>query len=275
MWFLEHNNKRIREFGTREEAETVLEKMGSVIAAHYKLVVETGNPKTDRMLMEGMVANDLNNILLPRISVDEYVPADPETDNVVVAFFIKGVPEAVLPFKNFAEKSNGVRFSDYGDSDTVVNTSIVYVEFDRENLEIEDIHNLMVQASMLAGIEVDDFTMTFPHTNKKFPYDSELMLHYFRSRNERKNRIAQQKALDAARKDFEADVARMSQGEKEEPYTDSESREMAAQGGIAQGDADQNNQPAQSQGAPENTGQGLAPAQESIVDRLSRLPLTG
>ena len=125
---------------------------------------------------------------------------------MVIAFFLKGVPEATLPFKSFCEQSNGVISADYGDSETVVGAQNVYVEFDRENLEMEDIHALMVQAGMLSGLEPADFTMTFPHTDKKFPYDPQTMKEYFISRNERKNRIAQQRALDKAAEQFERDL---------------------------------------------------------------------
>jgi len=150
--------------------------------------------------------SELYHILLPRISVDEYVPGDPETDNIVIGFFIKGVPNAVLPFKSFIEKSNGVLSVDYGDSDTVVNSSVIYAEFDRENLAVEDIHAIMIQASMMADLEPEDFTMTFPHNNKKFPYDPQLLAHYFQSRNEQKNRMAQQKAEMQAKQEFEKDL---------------------------------------------------------------------
>jgi hypothetical protein len=153
-----------------------------------------------------MVKGDLYKILLPRISVDEFVPGDPETDNVVIAFFLKGVPEATLPFKVFCEKSNGVINADYGDSETVVGAQNVYVEFDRENLAIEDIHAIMIQAGMLSNLEPADFTMTFPHTDKKFPYDPITMKDYFISRNEQKNRMAQQRALDKAAAEFENDL---------------------------------------------------------------------
>lgn len=207
MWYLKSKFKQgerfSAEFSSREAAEAHLRKLGPIIEQHYEVVPDTGNAKLDRYLMEGLIKGDLEHILLPRISVDEYVPSDPATDNVVVAFFIKGVPDAVQPFKNLVEKSNGVLTADYGDSETIVKTSIVYAEFDRENLEVQDIHDLLIQAAMTANLEPEDFTMTFPHTNDKFPYDLETMEHYFISRNQRKNQLAQQKAMDAAQKEFE------------------------------------------------------------------------
>jgi len=210
MWYLESTKdkgERISHtFESKEAAESHLKRLGAIIAGHYRVVADTGDASVDRMLTEGLRQGDLYHILLPRISVDEYVPGDPETDNIVIGFFIKGVPNAVLPFKGFMEKSNGVLSVDYGDSDTVVNSSVIYAEFDRENLDVEDIHAIMIQASMMANLEPEDFTMTFPHNNKKFPYDPQLLAHYFQSRNEQKNRMAQQKAEMQAKQEFEKDL---------------------------------------------------------------------
>ena len=197
MWYIENKRSGNRlnvEFSLRESAQERLDIMGPALSEEYKLVHESGDAFVDRILTEGFEPGDLYRILLPRISVDEYVPANPQTDNIVVAFFIKGVPDAVVPFKNFCEHSNGVLDVDYGDSDTIMNTSVVYVEMDRENLEIKDLDNLLEQVCIIADLEKDDFTMTFPHTNQKFPYNMDLLARYFRSRNRRKNLISQKKA---------------------------------------------------------------------------------
>jgi hypothetical protein len=224
MWILVNKKfptERISvDFASRELADASLSRLGPIIGSHYKVEANTGNPLTDKLLTEGMVKGDLYKILLPRISVDEFVPGDPETDNVVVAFFLKGVPEATLPFKNFCEQSNGVINADYGDSETVVGAQNVYCEFDRENLEMEDIDAIMIQAAMLAALEPADFTMTFPHTDKKFPYDIETMKDYFISRNEQKNRMAQQRALDAAAEEFEKSL--QDARDQQEPEQDTE-----------------------------------------------------
>ena len=177
------------------------------------------------MLTEGLVKGDLYKILLPRISVDEFVPGDPDTDNIVIAFFLKGVPEATLPFKVFAEQSNGVISADYGDSETVVGAQNVYTEFDRDNLEMEDIHALMIQSAMLAGLETEDFTMTFPHTDEKFAYDPSVMKEYFISRNKKKNEIAQRKAIDRAAKEFEKNIAQAQKGKDEQKQAEQEQQQ--------------------------------------------------
>ena len=288
MWYLKHKQTQerfARNFPTREAAEGHLDRLGPVVKNQYMVEAVTGNPRADRMLTEGLVKGDLYKILLPRISVDEFVPGDPETDNVVIAFFLKGVPEATIPYKSFVEKSNGVISADYGDSETVVGAQNVYAEFDRENLEIEDIHGLLIQAAMLAGFETDDFTMTFPHTDDKFPYDPVTMKEYFISRDIKKNQMAQQKALDRAAQEFEQTMA---DAQAEVDQANAEAEQPAPEGGDAMPEPENTGQglggaPEAATGAssieqelggggPQNTGQGLP---ESLADRWARLPLTG
>ena len=219
MWYIENKRSHNRlgvKFSLREDAAERLERMGPTLSEEYKLVHDSGDAFVDRILTEGFEPGDLYKILLPRISVDEYVPANPQTDNVVVAFFIKGVPEAVVPFKNFCEHSNGVLDVDYGDSDTIMNTSVVYVEMDRENLEIKDLDNLLEQACLIAKLEKEDFSMTFPHTNKKFPYDPKLLMRYFHSRNRRKNLISQKKAEQRAQKNLDQQLRQGNQSIRQE-----------------------------------------------------------
>ena len=228
MWYIENKRSKNRldlEFSLREDAEERLQGMGRVLSEEYKLVHESGNEFVDKILTEGLEKGDLEGILLPRLSVDEYVPANAQTDNVVIAFFIKGVPEAVVPFKNFCEHSNGVLDVDYGDSDTIMNTSVVYVEMDRENLDIQDIYELLVQISMIASMEVEDFTMTFPHTNKKFPFNPKLLQRYFTSRNRRKNMLAQKKAEMKAQRDLDQQLRSNEQSIRQEQEDDEQPME--------------------------------------------------
>lgn len=206
MWYIKNKrsgNKLNVKFSLRENAQERLTLMGKTFSEEYKLVHESGDRFVDRILTEGFEPGDLYKILLPRISIDEYVPANPQTDNIVVAFFIKGVPEAVVPFKNFCDYSNGVMDVDYGDSDTIMNTSVVYIEMDRENLEIQDLDSLLEQVCLIAELEKDDFTMTFPHTNKKFPYNIKLLDRYFKSRSRRKNMMSQKKAEKRAQAELD------------------------------------------------------------------------
>jgi len=262
MWLLENRYRKgeriSRVFSSRKDAEHQLERLGPIISGHYRVVYESGDPTVDRMLTEGLVRGDLENILLPRVSIDEYVPADPDTDNVVVAFFIKGEPKATIPLKNFVEHSSGVLSTDYGDSETIVNTQIVYAEFDRENLELDDIHGLMVQIAMLSGLEVDDFTMTFPHTNKKFPYEINLMGRYFRTRNERKNREAQKRAEIERQKKIDKELQKLHQQDQEQPSEPEQAQNQGTE-----------------QREPQTPAEALGemPVKESLINRLAQLPI--
>ena len=181
-------------YASYHDAQKFIERMGETFEDTYQPYYVTDDVRVSKIVNEGLVKGDLEDIMLPRISIDEYVPSDPGTDHVVVALFIKGVPEAVLPLSNFCNKCDGVIDVDYGDSETIPNTSIVYVEYERESLKVQHIFDLVAQISMLTNIKPEDFTFTFPHTNKKFPFEPETLVRYFRSRNLEKNIQAQKKA---------------------------------------------------------------------------------
>lgn len=224
MWIVENKYSGSRPFDQmfydEESAQGWIDRMGKTLCKEWKPMFDSDNPTLNRMINEGLNKRDLEGIILSRVSVDEYLPADQDSDNIVIAFFLKGVPESVLPFKNFCEKCNGVMDVDYGDSDTIVNTSVVYVEFDRETMDMKDLADLMTQVSMLSGLDVNDFTITFPHTNKKFPYQPRLIKHYFDSRTERDNQIAMKKAMKKAERAEDerlADIKAIRDQEEEEP----------------------------------------------------------
>ena len=192
-----------KNFQTVEEAGKFLIRLGPILQKMYRAYFERDDPKLGRMINEGLIRNDLEGILLPRLRVDEYVPSDPNTDNVVIAFLIKSVPEAVLPFKRFVEKCNGVLDVDYGDSDTLPNTSVIYVELEREGLDLGHIYEMVEFVGIVSNLKPEDFTLTFPNTNKKFPFELKIIGEYFASRNIKKNLMAQKKAEEEARKAIE------------------------------------------------------------------------
>src|SRR3546814_2056644 len=64
----------------------------------------------------------------------------------------------------------------------------------RESVKMSNIETIMRYVGMLAGISPEDFTMTSPHTDEKFPYHLEILRRYFTSRSRQKNLIAQKKA---------------------------------------------------------------------------------
>lgn len=220
MWIVENvysgNRPFNEEFTDKGETQQWIGRMGSVIAKQWKPIYESGDPNINRMVNEGLEKRDLEGIMLPRVSIDEYLPADADSDNIVLAFFIKGVPEAVIPFRDFLQQCNGVMDVDYGDSDTIVNTSVVYAELDRENFEIKDLRDIMIQVAMLSGLSPNDFTITFPHTSKKFPFSLKLVNMYFQSRTKKDNLRAQEKARRAAEKEKQKELNKMQTANQDE-----------------------------------------------------------
>jgi hypothetical protein len=182
-------------YPTEIAARQNLARLGEAFTRLYHPIPSFANPYWYQVLREGFKAGDLENILLPQFSVDIYVPSDPNTDNIVVGFLIKGVPEAVFPFKQFLSYCTGVKHVDYGDSDTLPHTSIVYVEYDREMFHADDLDDLVHQVCRISGFEPEDFSVSFPNTNKTFPYSKEKIAEYFEERSWRKNRMAQDKAI--------------------------------------------------------------------------------
>lgn len=183
-------------FDSKTKAVNHIKSMGNAFQFIYEAVPDTNNPTLRRMLTEGLVAGDLRRIILPQISVDEYIPGDPNTDNVVIAFFLKGVPEAVIPFRDFMLKCRGVLDVAYGDSDTIPNASIVYVELSRKNFQFDDLSDIMDQVSLLSDLQIEDFSLMFPSSSSKYPYSKERINDYFEHRSAKKNMMAQKQALD-------------------------------------------------------------------------------
>lgn len=200
MWIIRNKDSKENTKLIYEDHATATQRLNDMPSSIKKFyeVAYTGTDKYQRMLVEGLVKRDLEGILLPKLSVDEYIPSDADTDNIVFAFFIKNVPEAVLPFVNFMLHCMGVIDVDYSDSETMYNTTVVYAECDRETFKMSYIKDIMKQVSMLTNLVPEDFTLTFPSTSEKFPYSPETLESYFEHRNAKKNLEAQKKAESEA-----------------------------------------------------------------------------
>ena len=105
------------------------------------------------------------------------------------------MPEAVFPFKQFLSFCAGVKHVDYGDSDTLPHTSLVYVEFDRERFHPDNLDELVKQVCLISGFAPEDFAVGFPNTNKTYPYSKERIATYFDYRSRNKNQMAQDRAI--------------------------------------------------------------------------------
>jgi hypothetical protein len=84
----------IRGFLDWESAYGWKDSLPSPVAALYELQGTIGK----KTIVEHISAGDLEHIVLPLISCDEYTPKDDE-GNIVFAFFVRGVPEAVEPLR--------------------------------------------------------------------------------------------------------------------------------------------------------------------------------
>ena len=191
---------------SENEAAAVLTQLGEAFRTLYKVVPLYEDIKWQRVLTEGFKKGDLEGILLPQFSIDVYVPSDSKTDNIVVGFLIKGVPEAVFPFRNYCKYCHGVLTADHGDSDTLPNTSIVYVEFDRDDFEINDLYELIDQICRLADLKPEDLSVSYPNSNKSYPYSPQSVKRYFGSRDTDKNRLAQWKATHERTKQIQKEL---------------------------------------------------------------------
>lgn len=183
-----------------------LSRLGETFRGMYHAVPFYENSVWQQIIMEGFKLGDLEGILLPQFSIDVYVPSDSKTDNIVIGFLIKGVPEAVFPFRNFCQYCRGVKHVDYGDSDTLPNTSIVYIEFERDVFELQDFFELVDQVCRLGGLKPDDLSVSFPNSNQSYPYSVRDIKRYFGSRDKDKNRLAQWKANNARTKQIQKEL---------------------------------------------------------------------
>jgi len=191
-------------FDTEDSATEHLMAMGPAFAGLYEAEPDTQNKWLRKILTEGLVQGDLRRILIPQVSIDEYVPSDSSSDNVVVAFFVKGVDEAIIPTRDFIMKCKGVIDTAYGDSDTIADTTIIYAEFPRKG-SLENIATMIKMVAMLAGLETGDFSMLIPTKQGRIPYLEEELEEYFIKRSERKNWEAQKKALGKDEPDESSD----------------------------------------------------------------------
>lgn len=168
-----------KRYETLTEARSALEALPAQFGEVYEVRFD-GDPRTERILVEGLRKDDLAHILMPRVSVDEYMSKDENSDNVVVAFFVKHVPEAVEPLRTYCDKCVGVTDTDVGDSDTIANASIVYCEFSRYDLDIRNVDTMIREVAKLGQLEPGDMSVSFPHITKKYPYSRKVLELYFR-----------------------------------------------------------------------------------------------
>lgn len=166
-----------RSFDTKEQAQSFLD--GMIVTEYYQVAFNNKNPLVNKIIVEGLTDTDLRDLLKPFISFDEYVSKN-DSDNIVLGLYILNEPLAVEPLENFCSRTPGVVDVDSSDSDTISNASVVYVEFKRDQDSKEDIFGLIKDLSILSDTEIDDFVISFPHTDQKYPFSVDLLELYFK-----------------------------------------------------------------------------------------------
>ena len=170
-------NRIIREYTNREQAIFAHNTMNKSIKSLYEVKSDYGDPRVNRIINEGLSHGDLEYLLHPAVSFDEYVDDSGEEINVVLAFFVRNVPEAVEPLRSFCDLAPGVVLTDTGDSETMKNTSIVYVEFKRKGIKLEDVINLIKEVCDVSNMNIKDLTVHFPK-KQQFPFSKKVIEAY-------------------------------------------------------------------------------------------------
>lgn len=96
--------------------------------------------------------NDLNGVLLPKISIDEFEPKTGEKENISVIGFYVGESQAGEDLANFINKGAlPYRDVEVSPNPTEDNEFMVFVEFDRNEELLPNIQTLVNDISHLSG----------------------------------------------------------------------------------------------------------------------------
>lgn len=161
-----------RSFDTMTEATKFYTTLPAVTQRIFMIEYD-GPDNYRRMIFEGFSKNDLEGLLRPLISLDEYVSKNEQ--NMVVAFYVENEPLAVEPLKIFCDQAPGVVETDMSDSDQYENTSIVYVEFTRDIKNRDNILKLIDDIAKVANIEITDFMVSLPNIDKEYEFSERLL----------------------------------------------------------------------------------------------------
>jgi hypothetical protein len=97
---------------------------------------------------------------------------------MVVAFFVQNEPLALNPLIKFLEMTPKIQEVDTSDSDTLVRTSVVYMEFERGPELPKIIDDLIYDMCLLSTTKPDDFIIIFPNADKPYPYSIDAVNKY-------------------------------------------------------------------------------------------------
>lgn len=159
-----------RTFDTLTEAQTFID---ATVAPAVFEAAPLMDPKFQRMLMEGFFKGDLAGILLPEISIDEYVAK--AQDAFVLAFYVRNEPNAVPPLVSFCQSTPGVLDCDASDSDTKPKTSVIYCEIKKDAAIYSMVRRLIKEVAIIAELNMDDLVLTTSISQKKIPFSDDVL----------------------------------------------------------------------------------------------------
>jgi len=178
------NNQLTRKaFGSAESAEQYLNEMVlPAFASRYAIVSEKLFKDTDgdplQLLKEGLEAGDLKGILSPHISLDEYVPADIKSNNIVIALTVRGNPKAVYPLYAYVKAFPFFTNVGYSESSKYANTYLIYAEAHRETFDPDEFDYLIELVSKLADLDKSDVVISVPNKKDPFSYSKKKVKEY-------------------------------------------------------------------------------------------------
>ncbi len=162
-----------RQFNSLTEATQFIDSTAAPSVFEAAPIMED---KFQRMLMEGFFKGDLAGILLPEISIDEYVAK--AQDAFVLAFFVQNEPNAVPPLVSFCNSTPGVLDVDASDSDTKAKTSVIYCEIKKDPKNWRLVRTLIREIASIAELNISDLVFTTSITSKKVPFSNEFLKRY-------------------------------------------------------------------------------------------------
>jgi hypothetical protein len=120
------------------------------------------------IINEGLEAGDLERLVSPTISIDEYKSKMGSDDEIVVLSFVVQGKEPALDLVNFVEKSyEWVVDADVSSGEVFDGSYIVFVEVDREPTVPDNIIELLEDLKNLTEFDVTDWKIKYSKTKKQ------------------------------------------------------------------------------------------------------------
>ena len=143
-------------------------------------------------LQEGSEQGDLNRLVQPIMSIDEFRSKMGEDKDIVVLGFTVFGKDPALDLVNFVEKSyDWVLDADLSSGETNDGNYVVFIEVERTPKAIEQAMTLLEDLMNLTEQELEDWSFTFYNKPEQHPVTKEeLTAHIITSPQEYENKIA-------------------------------------------------------------------------------------